>query len=292
MDILDISRSRIYCPGRIIAINNSSYTISYRGWGPEHDETLTDFSLLSPAYTHVFKRKAWIKLSERLGWWPGIAYLRSAYTDDPKDLSGVDNLRHTNLLFVEPIFPEHKSAYKCYRGGYWAMTSKVSPISRQETLRRSAGLNNKAIVEDFMHSLRLLDNEYAHISSEPFVLEGSLLVSPVNDLTSDGNSVVGKRVLAGELSSQRPSGQPHISASSTPGSIGNADGKTLATCMLIDAIKIGYNDIRHRYSNKGTEGKNIERKARWTIQGHYNEVIRSDVNDTVFWDRLHFGAVN
>ncbi len=285
MDILDITRSRIYCPGRIISINSSSYTIHYRGWGPEHNETLTDFSLLSPVGTYVFKRKAWVKLSERLGWWPGIAYLRSAYTDDPKDMSGVENLRQTNLLFVEPICPENKITFKYYRDGYWALTSKVSPISRLENARRSAGLHNKAVSEDFMHCLKILDNDYAHISSEPFVLEGSLLVPPLNDLTSECSSVSGFKSASYD--------QDSIFSSPTAAMNGkNISGAAFASQGLIDAIKLGYQDIRQRCSSNRVTGiRNSDQKARWTVQKYFDEVIRSDANNSTFWDQLHFGII-
>jgi hypothetical protein len=60
--------------------------------------------MVSKSGVHVYKRKAWVRLDAKLGWWPSYLTIRTPAVVD-KDGFGRNNLRLTELMFVEPVVP-------------------------------------------------------------------------------------------------------------------------------------------------------------------------------------------
>jgi hypothetical protein len=178
VDVLDKS-TNIYCPAIVLSCTPTECRVRYVGWGTQYDETFTDMSLVSKSGVHVYKRKAWVRLDAKLGWWPSYLTIRTPAVVD-KDGFGRNNLRLTELMFVEPVVPvvSMTRSFQPYEKGYWTSTSNISPYvkSHYHTLKRIEAGNASRFKIEFQECMAIFaSNE--DISDEPFELDGSLLVN-------------------------------------------------------------------------------------------------------------------
>lgn len=255
IDVLDAATS-IYCPAIVSSCDESTGChIMFLGWEDSFNETIKDFSLISPAGRFVHKRKAWVKLSNKYGFWPAIVYLRTAWSAGDHDQFGKNNLKHTNIIFVQPYAPF--KIYHANHGGYWAYVNNVTSFSTNKQHRINAGMQSKFKTEFALH-LSKFENETRNISSSHFELEGSLPVLSIDDRIEfiedeeNAESASAKRKLKHEPKKDKRS---ELNVNTTMNS-------------LIDVMKCGYSELKlHQKSNLNKRSKTES----WSIQTHFAE---------------------
>lgn len=232
------------------------------GWEESFNETITDFSLISPAGRFVHKRKAWVKLSNKHGFWPAIVYLRTAWSAGEHDQFGSNNLKHTEIIYVHPFAPF--KMYQVNHGGYWAYVKNVSSFSTNKQHRINMGMRSK-FKTDFQLFLSKFETATKSISSDPFELDGSLPLLSVDH---------GFKTMDVEETDQLTS--PMNSQTKLKHRIKNTDkqhselNSSAITNSLIEVMKCGYNELKLLQKNSSTNRKK-NKTENWNIQTHFEE---------------------
>lgn len=145
VDVLD-EKDNLWSPAVVYGVHNkdNKYAIKYVGWPDEYNETVALASgRLSPGGTHVCRAKAWVRLHDKLCWWPSIVYIRK-----PAGEVGISNLRDEKKVFIKPC-GENAYPIRPYAHGVWRNATSVSPFAHRYEVRYYAGVSEAKLTNMF-----------------------------------------------------------------------------------------------------------------------------------------------
>eukprot|EP01033_Poteriospumella_lacustris_P005417 gene5417-3859_t len=132
-DEVDVAIDDVYCPATIIAVTQTYVRIHYLGWeDPSYDTNIHDMGILYPPFSYVQRVKIWAGLSNRIPYWPCVAYIRPAVNNLPV---GVAYLKSEKCIFVIPAM-KHLPELAEWAAGRWIDTYSFQAFSKNFTRKK------------------------------------------------------------------------------------------------------------------------------------------------------------
>lgn len=132
-DEVDVAIDDVYCPATIIAVTQTYVRIHYLGWeDPSYDTNIHDMGILYPPFSYVQRVKIWAGLSNRIPYWPCVAYIRPAVNNLP---AGVAYLKSEKCIFVIPAM-KHLPELAEWAAGRWIDTYSFQAFSKNFTRKK------------------------------------------------------------------------------------------------------------------------------------------------------------
>lgn len=131
---VDVAVDDIYCPATIVQSTEMYVRIHYLGWDSCFDTNIHDMSILYPPFSYVQRVKVWAGLSNKIPYWPCVAYIRPAVKNSP---NGVAYLKSERCIFVVPALQYLKlPELEEWAGGRWLDTYSFLAFSRNFARKR------------------------------------------------------------------------------------------------------------------------------------------------------------